>query len=311
MSRSTRTSRRRALLLGAAGVGTAATATVAAGTARAEPAAGGRRYPGYQAEDWAKPFAEFMAERTVPAQSPVLTAYDSGPVASEQIPDFAAWTADLAPTGYSLTETGYGYTASGEVWVAVRTEMPRVTAAMWDWWFGWHSTDSARYKLWHPDAHMYSELATDTRARALPDRDRYVGNISYVDEYIGPKLQQLAIAFHDPVTRGFTVPDDHTVICARVGSGVLPVDLGWLAHQVRPVPGGAEMRSRFYLKVYGTHAPAPLPAARAVERGAALDPADLLPDLVMARDLMLHCGQEMNHLARFLPELYARFRDTP
>lgn len=24
-------------------------------------------------------------------------------------------------------------------------------------------------------------------------------------------------------------------------------------------------------------------------------------------DLMLHCGQEMNHLAQFLPELYAEF----
>nr|WP_307188892.1 hypothetical protein [Nocardia anaemiae] len=28
----------------------------------------------------------------------------------------------------------------------------------------------------------------------------------------------------------------------------------------------------------------------------------------MARDLMMHCGQEMNHLARFLPKLYAQYK---
>ncbi|MGV9414051.1 DAPG hydrolase family protein [Nocardia sp. NPDC003693] len=307
MVRPTRVSRRRALALGVAG----AAATVAAGAAHADPAAADRRYPGYDAEDRAKPFAHFMSERTAPAQSAVTAAYESGPVAAELIPDLAALPADLAPGGYSAVETGYGHTGAGAVWVAVRTEMPRVTAAMWDWWFGWHSTDSARYKLWHPDAHMYSEIATDTRGRTLPDRARYVGNISYVDEYIGSELQQLAIAFHDPAARGFTVPEDHTVICARVGSSVLPVDLGWLAHQVRPVPGGSEMRSRFYLKEYGIHAPAPEHTVRAIQRGAAADPADLFPDLTMASDLLLHCGQEMNHLAGFLPELYERFRDTP
>jgi DAPG hydrolase PhiG domain len=28
-----------------------------------------------------------------------------------------------------------------------------------------------------------------------------------------------------------------------------------------------------------------------------------------ARNLLVHCAQEMNHLARFLPELYGAFSD--
>lgn len=32
-----------------------------------------------------------------------------------------------------------------------------------------------------------------------------------------------------------------------------------------------------------------------------------LPD---PRDLLVHCAQEMNHLAGFLPELYDRFGNT-
>jgi len=38
-----------------------------------------------------------------------------------------------------------------------------------------------------------------------------------------------------------------------------------------------------------------------------VDPSDLVLGLDLARDLLLHCGQEMNHLAGFLPELHAEF----
>ncbi|MCX4090966.1 DAPG hydrolase family protein [Nocardia sp. alder85J] len=296
--------RRRVLTLSAAALGAF---TAAAAVADAQAPTDDARYPGYSAQDRAQPYAHYMADRTAPPQAVVTDAYAGPPTPPDRIPPFSALTTDLAPAGYSPVETGYGQTADGIVWAAARTEMPRVTAAMWDWWFGWHLVESARYKLWHPDAHMYAEVAADRLGTPLPDRARYLDNISYVDEYIGPRLQQLAIAFHDPVAHGFTVPADHTIVFGRVGSGIAPVDLGWLAHQVRPVPGGAEMRSRFHLRLYGAHTPDPLHTARAVARGAAADPGDLLPDLGLARDLMLHCGQEMNHLSRFLPELYHEF----
>ncbi|MFF2395485.1 DAPG hydrolase family protein [Nocardia sp. NPDC058114] len=265
------------------------------------------RYQGYSADDRAKPYARFMAARTAPAPASVLTTYDGPPVPPNTIPDFSALSHDLAAHGYSPVETGYGQTASGMVWAAVHTDMPNVSAAMWDWWFGWHSAESARYKLWHPDAHLYAGISVDKTGHAVPDRAKYVGNISYVDEYVGPKLQQLAIAFLDPQDHGFDVPAGHTVIFGRVGSSVAPVDVGWLAHQVRPVPGGCEMRSRFYLNHYGLHSPDLVRAAQAISRGAAVDAADLVLGTDLARDLLLHCGQEMHHLAQFLPDLYREF----
>jgi hypothetical protein len=265
------------------------------------------RYRGYSAEDRAEPYAKFMAAQTAPVLPSVAAAYLGGPTPSEQIPEFSALASDLSPHGVAAVETGYGQTAAGAIWVAVHTEMRGVTAAMWDWWFAWHTVESARYKLWHPDAHLYCAIARDRSAERVPDREKYIGNIAYVDEYIGPKLQQLAIAFTDPRAHGFHVPDQHTIILGRVGSIVAPVDLGWLAHQVRPIPAGCEMRSRFYLNLHGLHQPDLSQAAHAIERGPAVDPRDLVLDVDLARELLLHCGQEMNHLAGFLPRLYQEF----
>lgn len=248
-----------------------------------------------------------MAERTAPAQQHVLDAFDSPPIEESSIPPFAEMQLDLGTAGYSDIETGYGRQADGVLFVAVRTEMPRVTPAMWDWWFGWHSVEAARYKLWHPDAHLYAALRHDFTGADLPDKQKYIGNTTYVDEYVGPKLQQLAIEFRDPLQYGFDVPNYQTLIFGRVGSSVAPIDLGWLGHQVRPIDGGSEMRSRFYLNMRGLHVPNLVQAACAVRRGASVDPADLTLSLSVARELLLHCGQEMNHLAGFLPELHAQF----
>ena len=47
------------------------------------------------------------------------------------------------------TENGCGRLSDGGLRVSVRTDMPGVTPAMWEWWFGWHGSDARRYKLWH------------------------------------------------------------------------------------------------------------------------------------------------------------------
>lgn len=265
------------------------------------------RYAGYRGDDLTLPYAKYFRTHTDPALPHVVDAYRSHPVDPQRIPPFSAITADLRPTGTSAIETGYGQLPNGVTWVAVHTPMPNVTAAMWDWWFGWHSSESARYKLWHPDAHRYAGIERDLTAARIPDRARYVGNISYVDEYIGPKMQQLAIAFRDPVAHGFVVPAEHTIIFGRVGNSIAPVDLGWLAHQVRPTPDGCEMRSRFYLNIRGLHAPDVEQAACAIARGPSADPRDTTLGIDVGRDLLMHCGQEMHHLAGFLPDLYREF----
>jgi hypothetical protein len=71
-------------------------------------------------------------------------------------------------------------------------------------------------------------------------------------------------------------------------------------HHIRPTQGGAKMRSLFWMG--GRHV--------AVRRGNRLSDAVVRP--VAARMLpdprdLLHCAQEMNHLAGFLPALFSRF----
>lgn len=218
---------------------------------------------------------------------------------------------------------GWTRTDRGALVVACHTDMPGVTVAMWDWWFGWHSTDTARYKLWHPAAHQFSAIGQDRSLdRSLTDRQRYLNNVSYVDEYIGSRLNRLAIRFVDPDRLGFPDRPGTTHICARVGASDVPVAVGWLIHQVRPTDAGVEMRSRFFLgpaEVLG------LPPRSVSKPGAgrlltspgtrhALAPVVRVTgrratSLQVGRDLLHHCATEMNHLAAFLPDLHAEFRD--
>ena len=97
-------------------------------------------------------------------------------------------------------------------------------------------------------------------------------------------------------------------ICARLGSSDVPVDIGWFIHHVRSTPSGAEMRSRFWMG--GPHVAvrnAPGVASRALRPVASRILGE--PE-TNARHLLVHCAQEMNHLAGFLPEPFvAAFPD--
>ncbi len=212
-------------------------------------------------------------------------------------------------TGDEEMENGYGLCTDGSMVVAVSTDMPGVTPAMWDWWFGWHSEDSRRYRLWHPRAHMFAAWAdphTDTTG--MSDRQRYLGRTSFVDEYLGADRNELAIRFLPPAELGFdeALLTTDTVIAARGGFSGVPLDAGYLVHHVREVPGGAQMRSRFWLG--GAHVSArgrgfADPALRVVARTAMRRSEE------QARALLVHCAHEMSHLAAFLPDLHAQAQD--
>lgn len=305
-----RLSRRRLLAVGA-GAGAALSVSGRPGSARAA-AACERRYFGYSDADRLRPYAKYMKPRVDPPQSQVVDALATGPVPSSQVPARRTLAAEIMRPDYAPVETGYGKTAAGEIWVACLTRMPRVQPEMWDWWFGWHSKESARYKLWHPEAHAYAALRNATAdTPGLTDRQRYVNNTSYVDEVIGGHLDQLAIGFRDPGAFGIDARRfDGTAICGTVGTVLAPVNVGVLVHQVRRVPGGSEMRSRFYLNVAGVRAFDAAAFACAISRGIS-PPASVTFDLPFGAALLRHCGEEMNHLAQFLPELYAEFSGRP
>ena len=118
----------------------------------------------------------------------------------------------------------------------------------------------------------------------LTDRERYVGNTSWVDEYIGPFPSRLAISFHDPASIGLDQPtldaaDYGTVVYATTADSDDDEPRATLIHAVRRTAWGSEMRSRFVF-----------PPGIAQLIGPAL---------------IDHCYTEMTHLARFLPHLYA------
>jgi len=215
----------------------------------------------------------------------------------------------LLDPGYLPLETGYATLPDGTAHVSVLTRFPGATGEMIDWWFGWHGAETERYKLWHPQAHLYTQLRYERAdSEGLSDKQRYIGNTSYVDEYVGPEIHRLAISFQEPRDFGLDVDSFEaagisTAVCARVGFSDKPIDSGYLIHLIRETSEGCEMRSRFWM---GESHLRLLPKGNPIDR---LLEAPFIRKLIMpggiARHLLIHCVEEMNHLASFLPDLFA------
>lgn len=268
----------------------------------------------HEGELQGKEYAAFWNPKMSPLSKAAQEALVVGAVAAPLLLPLTAACQLLTSTEHEL-ENGYGMHEDGSVHIAISTEMPNVTPAMIDWWFGWHSEEPQRYKLWHPRAHVHAQWSTpESPTLALQKgRGRYISRTSLVDEYIGSALQQVAIHFLTPSQLGLdeqalSDAQEATVVCARISFASHPVDIGYLAHHVHRVAGGAQMRSRFWLG--GQHA--------AVRTGSFADP--LLSQVARharkvtaeaARELLVHCAQEMAHLATFLPKLHTQLHNLP
>ncbi|HTX94434.1 MAG TPA: hypothetical protein VME67_06065 [Mycobacterium sp.] len=263
-------------------------------------------YLGYRNDDANTPFGKFFNPEMASLPTHVVEALHHGPQGGMALLAFDD-AACVANDGYQQTENGYGAFEDGSYHVSVRTDMPEVTPAMWSWWFGWHGCDTRRYKLWHPRAHL-SAAWKDEDDGDRRGAQRYVGRCSLISEYIGSTMLNGAIQFVEPEQLGCPPDSDEAVaICARLGSADAPVDVGWFIHHIRSTEGGAEMRSRFWMG--GPHLAvrnAPDVASGAVRPIAS---RVLGTPETSARNLLVHCAQEMNHLAGFLPDLYEAFGD--
>ncbi len=261
---------------------------------------------GYDTAELAgSPYARFFNPAMAPLPAHVREALAVGAVARELIPPVAQSGA-LQEPGYQAVETGYTLCPDGSARVAVRTEMPGVTPSMWDWWFAWHGSEAQRYKLWHPLAHVDVGWA-DGR----DDLAHYVGRTSHVTEYLGANCFRVGIRFLSPSSMGLNESALHeageTAICARVSMKQfgIPIESVWMVHHIRPIEGGAEMRSRFWVggsnvRILG------LPPAIGRCLGQLAGRLQPVTD-TQARELMVHDAQEMNHLAAILPDLFATF----
>ncbi|GGX74942.1 DAPG hydrolase family protein [Streptomyces anandii] len=264
------------------------------------------RYLGYHGSDTHAPFASYFEPEMASLAAHVIEALNAGPQAGPMLTVLED-AGSLLEAEWEPTETGYALLPDGSMRVAVHTPMPEVTPRMWDWWFSWHGDDTRKYKLWHPRAHVFAQWA-DADLHTGPRA--YVGRTSYVDEYLGSRLIRAAINFLPPSALGMDEtrladPREATAICARVGLSNYPLDVGYLLHHIRRTGDGAEMRSRFWIggrhvaprtRIRALAHPPPSPVLRA----ASMTAAD-------ATALLIHCAQEMAHLAALLPALHQQF----
>ncbi len=260
---------------------------------------------GYTPQDFVTEYSKYYDETIQEIPAFVDYALENSPFPTGELKPFAE-ASYLQDEGYTSLEVGYSFEADGAAHVAVLTQMPGVTPEMWDWWFGWHGSADNRYKLWHPTTHV-SAVWEDGK-----NENAYIGRNSIIEEYIGEELMPAAIQFKSPNEFGFSFeatkdPSKAVYICARIGSPSVPVDYGYLVHQIRAVEGGSEMRSRFWMggqnvQVRKEGKIAEL-ATSFIRKMKSLPPT-------FAQDLLRHCSEEMNHLAAFLPEIYAEMNQT-
>jgi hypothetical protein len=278
------------------------------------------RYLGYRDADYKQPYAKYFRERSLPVQHHVKVALLTGPCSGAFGSRISTLADEMSRSGYRHMETGYTINDDGHLVISVLTDMPGVSAEMWDWWMWWHAVEPARYKLWHPEAHLYAAYTEDrSRIKGLTDRQRGQGNSCFIDEYIGAEKSLLRASFFDPVKLGFSTPKPgNTIIAARGGSSNLPIAAAWIVHQVRETPSGCEMRSRF---ITNDMRVLPRPAhsvTGTIGKLLTLPVINHAAGLIINRSkpaklhevgpaMLYHCAQEMNHLASFLPQLYKEF----
>ncbi|MFI5306006.1 MAG: DAPG hydrolase family protein [Polyangiales bacterium] len=241
----------------------------------------------------------------------IVAAVRAGLQPSERGLSLAAADALLEP-GYLGMENGYARLDDAMLYVAALTPMPGVTGEMIDWWFAWHGEESARYQLWHPRDHVsarWRHPVTCAGGGREEWQRLYRSNVSEVDEYVGSTLMRLSIAFADPCEyldpSRFEASGTEAVICARTYSRRENVAAGHVLHHVRRTNDGVEMRSRFWLADFDSRElPVIGPLLRPLLNSRPM--RRMLVPNGLGRDLLLHCAEEMTHLAEFLPALFRR-----
>ena len=205
----------------------------------------------------------------------------------------------LLDPGYLPLEVGYCQLPNGCAMLANLTFMPGVTPEMFDFWFAWHGVEAMRYKIWDHDDHYFVQTQNMEKAldKSLSLKERYWDTTHHVEEDCNMGKQTIYINFRNPVDIGFDKEKlakfDGTIVCS--GGEQAPTIM---VHQCRAVPGGSELRTRFFM-------------GYCVKDGK---PHKMIPDgikmpLEPVQALLKHNMKEFANLAAILPEVYAEFID--
>jgi hypothetical protein len=251
---------------------------------------------------------EYARRPMAPPDPSVLAAIDVGPIRPADALPRAEMDRMLDPTPLAA-ETGWAEKLDdGTAFVAVRTEMPGVNAAMVDWWFDWHPRDGARYRAWHPLAHQDNRVDPPRIAGAKP----FWNTVHHPVEDVGTGKRKVRIEFKPPSQLGFATdaldtPGVGTVVCGFAGDESLHVAHTVMAHVFLETSHGLALRSAFWLGArIRPYLPPPFPALAAPVLDLPAVRRRAMPSGV-APALARHCAEEYANLAVLLPELYGRF----
>jgi hypothetical protein len=251
---------------------------------------------------------ERYLERPLAAPDPVaLAAIEAGPADPAAALPLARIDRLRAPAPLEL-ESGWCTLPDGVRFVAVRTPMPGVSAAIVDWWFDWHPRDPLRYRIWHPLAHLGNSLESPPR----PGAKAHWGAVHHPVEDVGTGTVHARINFLPPSRLGFADdalddPAVGTIVCGLVGDDRRRTRHSAMAHVFLREGDGLVLRSHFWL---GARIRPYLPGPLAGLGEAALNRRAIrnltLPD-GLAPALARHCAEEYANLASLLPELFSTY----
>lgn len=186
---------------------------------------------------------------------------------------------DLLNPGYLPSEIGYCTLPNGNGYVSSLVKMPGVTPEMIDWWFTWHQLEPLRYKIWDHYVHYNVSVSETDKQKLLsttiPVAEKNWNVTHFINEDIGMGASNLTLKFTSPKDFGFDMtrfkePNVGTAICTPT-----------MVHFARSIPGGVELRTRFWFP--------------------------FTPPGKMLEELNYHALEEYTNLAKILPSLYKEY----
>lgn len=272
-------------------------------------------------EEKSSPFVKFYNQPLADVADEQLAALNGGPC-NPQLALPIEKRSDMFLPGEQSVEIGFCKMPDGTGFVANRTFFPGATPEMFDWWMNFHALEGIRIKMWLPNAHLDSyvkEPYLHGNNCGISLATRNWNKEHYATEGL-TSLEESGVCclrFFSPQEFGI---DMHQLLVSPVKSHVMmsvmffgdslimfgeemkkellakdpdiKVPFNVLLHTIRPVVGGCEMRSRFWI-------------GKGMEQGVPYN-INLPQEAVegMSWTMLKHTIQEMSNLASFLPEVY-------